>query len=392
MSVSQLQILSEFSSSIAATFKTYPILSLLLSILYFIFSYTFGVHIKEWVKERRKKSIEKKEKLKLLANANKLRKNQSGKAFSFGKVSTSVYVLDYNQQGYSKNFLISELVDDNEKIPDEYQEQFNDKLKFWQLKKDNGEIFEGAKKVSVKKVQINESPIGEEKRFRIGLDNSKGYVHQRAATSVFLDLDCNLRNNIISEPHSTMEPFFSNSFGILIGIITGDDQLVFIKRGSSTAVNENKIICGAVEGMIDKDIINGKLNPIVAASRALSEEFGINLDNEELSSIKIVSCIFNCDYHEWNLVGYVDLRKFGNKYLSSVLYDYNSTAKARDSWEVNELMFLDFKPRIIAGYLLSHESEVVNYSKVTAIFTLLSAYENRAEIAKAFDADINLTI
>ncbi|KAA1156220.1 hypothetical protein [Pseudoalteromonas fuliginea] len=144
--------------------------------------------------------------------------------------------------------------------------------------------------------------------------------------------------------------------------------------------------------MIDKDIVNGKLNPIVAASRALSEEFGINLDNEELSSIKIVSCIFNCDYHEWNLVGYVDLRRFGKKYISSVIFDYNSTAKAHDSWEVNELMFLDFEPKVIAGYLLSHENEVVNYSKVTAIFTLLSAYENRTEVAKAFDADIDLTI
>ncbi|KAA1166834.1 hypothetical protein [Pseudoalteromonas fuliginea] len=243
MSVSQLQTLSEFTSSLAAIFKTYPILSLLLSILYFIFSYTFGVHIKEWVKERRKKSIEQKEKIKLLANAKKLRKNQSGKKFSFGKVSTSVHVLDYNQQGYSKGFLISELVNINEIIPAEYQEQFNRKFKIWESKKNNGEIFEGAKKVSVKKIQIDRSPIGEEKRFRVELDNSKGYVHQRAATSVFLDLDDNMRSNIISEPHSTMEPFFSNSFGILIGIITGDDQLVFVKRGSSTAVNENKIIC-----------------------------------------------------------------------------------------------------------------------------------------------------
>ena len=377
-------------------FSNYPYWSVITAFLIgsvpYLFKYTIGVYISEAVKERRRSKIDARSKNKLLNDANKLSKNQEGKLFSFGRASASVYVLDYNVQGYSKDFLITNINDYEIKTPSIFSNSYKKKIKHWTEKKDNGEIYEGSPKIALNKITVDRAPVSEAKRLRIKISESPGYIHQRAATSIFLDLDDDRKKQYISEPSHTMEPFFSNSFGILIGIITGDSKLVFVERGSGTSVNSNRIICGAVEGMIMDDITAQKLDPVKAASRAMSEEFGINLEPQEVSAIKIVACVFNCDYHEWNLIGYIDLRDFGKKYISANIHDYNTTAKGHDSWEVNELIFIDFDPIALAGYLMSYENQVVNYSLVTAIYTLLSAYGNRAEVAKSFAADLDLTV
>ena len=385
----------EFLIELRGLIANHPLWSFLTALaigaLPYLFKYTIGVYISEKVKEYRKNQIDKKKLQSLVAQSEKLRDNQEGKLFSFGKAKASIYVLDYSSQGYSKDFLISKLLDFVPDCPDQYRAEYEKQFNYWNEKKNSGEIFEGTPKIALPKISVGRSPLSERKQIQVSICQSPGYVHQRAATSVFRNLDSRDIDRIIKEPSHTMEPFFSNSFGILIGIITGDNKLIFVERGRGTSVNENRIVCGAVEGMTVDDISNSKLDTTKAASRALSEEFGINLEPNELSSINIVSCVFNCDFHEWNLIGYVDLRDYGEKYISAHIHDYNTTAKGHDSWEVNEMIFIDFTPQNVAGYLLSHDDNIVNYSMVTAIYTLLSAYGDRAEVARAFSSSIDLT-
>jgi len=365
--------------------------ALAIGALPYLFKYTIGVYISEKVKEYRKNQIDKKKLKSLVAQSEKLRDNQEGKLFSFGKAKASIYVLDYSVQGYSNDFLITKLLDSAPDCPSQYRAEYEKQFNYWNQKKNSGEIFEGAPKIALPRISVGRSPHNERKQIQVSICESPGYVHQRAATSVFQNLDTRDIDRIIKEPSHTMEPFFSNSFGILIGIITGDNKLIFVERGRGTSVNENRIVCGAVEGMTVGDISYGKLDAKKAASRALSEEFGINLEPNELSSIYIVSCVFNCDFHEWNLIGYVDLRDCGQKYISAHIHDYNTTAKGHDSWEVNEMIFIDFTPQKVAGYLLSHDDKIVNYSMVTAIYALLSAYDDKAEVTRAFSSSIDLT-
>jgi len=357
-----------------------------------VIKYTVGVYWTEGVKEKRNLKKELRAKAKINSEANELRKNQEGKLFSFGFARASIYVLDYSMQGYSKDFLITTLNDMEIVPPPEYRDDYNNYLKYWSDKKAKGEIFEGVPKVALNKISIDRASGSEDKRIRLQISESPGYVHQRAATSVFLKMEEDVKIKYTSDPSHTMEPFFSSSFGVLVAVITGDGKLVFVERSKSTAVNENRVVCGAVEGMVMSDVVCGKLDPVKAAGRALSEEFGINLEHGEISAIKISACVFNCDYHEWNLVGYVDLRVFGDKYISANIHDYFTTAKGHDSWEVNDMMDIDFEPKTVAGFLRSYESQIVNYSVVTAVYALLGAYGNRGEVAKAFSEGLDFAI
>ncbi|MDO8310508.1 MAG: hypothetical protein Q7T25_01065, partial [Sideroxyarcus sp.] len=192
-----------------------------------------------------------------------------------------------------------------------------------------------------------------------------------------------------AEPLTTMEPFFSNSFGIIVAVITGDSQLVFVERGGATAVNGQKIVCGAVEGMTVQDLHQGSIDPYQAAARALHEELGLKLEPAEYGAITITACIFNDAHHEWNLVGYIDLRPFGDRHTSRTLVEHKSVAKAHDAWEVRDLVFVDFEPKKVSDYLLAFEDRIVNYAKVAAVLALLCAFGRPADVSAAFAGDFD---
>ncbi|WP_405222218.1 hypothetical protein [Lentisalinibacter sediminis] len=321
--------------------------------------------------------------------ASELAKQQNGKDFAFGRISTSVYVLDFCPLGYEPGFLVSEQESRIEEIPEEFRYAYERSLARFTEKLERREIYEGKAKIAPKAISVDRADGTEANRLRITYCLSKGYIHQRAATEVFQSLPEAKRRQLLREPPMTMHPFFSNNLGICVGIITGNGELLFVERGA-TAVNSGRIVCGAVEGMTVDDLTQGRIDPIRAAQRALLEEFGLNLDPNETSAIRVIACIFNNDFHEWNLVAYVDLRRFGDKYLSATFFDYITTGKPKDKWEGWALTAIPLKPKNIAGFVLAYEKRMTNYAIVTTIYTLLAAHGSREEVARAFDPRTDL--
>jgi hypothetical protein len=180
-----------------------------------------------------------------------------------------------------------------------------------------------------------------------------------------------------------MVPYLSQGFGTYLAVITSDDMLLFVTRGSRTGVNTGRVICGVAELTTEADISHGRFDLYATARRALSEELGLNLETPELPSIKFTACIFDTEYHAWAMVGLVDLRRLG-KYSSDVLLQYKATAKGHDAWEVADMHFIDFNAKSVAGYLTAHDEVVIDAAKVTAIYALLATSPDRQSVVQEF--------
>jgi hypothetical protein len=304
-------------------------------------------------------------------------------SFSFCGITADVFVLDSWISGYAPNFFVSRVVATNNEIPKAFVEEYATWYKHWIRKREAGEIFEGPKGYGVKSVRISRRGSAEEHFLYADLALSQGYVHQRAATSVFQNLSPETRTLLTTQPQDHMEPFFSNSFGVLLAVISSDNQLVFARRSRAVGPNQSKMICGVVEGINVSDFKHGSVSLFAAASRALDEELGVKLEPGAETAIKFNSIVFNQEYHEWNATGVVDLRALGPDYTSGKIIEYRTTAAAKDKFENRELLFETFEPEAVAGFLLSHEEELVNYARVVTILAMLTCFPHRKIIEDA---------
>ena len=383
-----LDDLNAFASLLLDVGKQHPALSAFATAVVwlsgFVWRYTGDVELSERAKERRNSKRELKAKELAKADARRLISGQGNRAFRLGRVSASVHLVDFSLRGYTRQAINTKRVPNPGIVPPEYAGAYAVQMEVFQRKLEQREIFEGTPKLAPIRVVVDRSAGDESKVLYIEYCESLGYVHQRAAATVFQDLPDVERSAICHDPVSTMDPFFSNSLGISLAVITGDDHLVFVRRGGSTAVNENKIVCGVVEGLTIQDVHQQDIDPFRAAQRALKEELSIDLSPSETSAISITGFMFNDDFHEWNFVGYVDLRPFDGKYSVQSLIERKSIALAHDAWEIGDLEFIDFTPEKVAGYMLAYDDRMTNYAKVTAVLALVCTSVRPAEVAAVF--------
>lgn len=345
-----------------------------------VFDILFGDRVKKAADQRR----DKQRRTTGDANSAEVAKRLSGRLFSFGGLRTTIYVLDLNLNGYPPDALCSRPVAFDEKVPEKYAVLYREHRSKWVDKLATGQIFEGAKAVIPRRISTDRVGSKESKILRFEYSLTQGYVHGRTVADVFRNLDEASRAQIVLEPSETMDPFLSQGFGVYLAVISSDNQLAFTQRSSKLGVNPGRIMCGVAELTNELDVLNDRVDLFVTANRALSEELGINLQQDEFSSIKLTACIFDTQYHAWAMVGSVDLRGFPGKYSSDVLLEYTSTAKARDKWEFAELLFIPFTADSVAGYINSHSDLLIDAGKVTAVYALLALLPSRKEIAHAF--------
>ncbi len=313
------------------------------------------------------------------------------KGLSFAGWTADVDILTFEPEGFRGNWLKSSWealpADD---LPPRYAAAYREARAFWQAKLEKGEIYEGATGIALKGISIDRLPGSEAKALIAGFRASASYVHQRAATQVFQELPTHERAELLKDPPSSTLPCFSNNCGVVAAVVTGDGKLVFSRRSKTTAVNKGRMICGVVEGMTVDDLESGKPSPHRAILRGLREELGISLEPREQGAIRVTGCFLNPDWHEWNFLGFVDLRPFGDSYRSDVLSEYFSTHKAHDKWEGRAPIFVDFDARMVARYLIRHDAELVNYAKLSAWAALMSGLADRRSLYKEFADEVSL--
>ena len=350
----------------------------------FVWRYTGDVELSERAKERRKAKREAKARATAKADAQRLLSGMTSDAFRLGRVAASVHLVDFSPQGYTSQAISTKHVIESEDIPEEYSEPYTHQLDVFTQKLARREIFEGTPKLAPIRLVLDRAKGDESKMLYIEYSESRGYVHQRAATAVFQGLPKTSRQAICRDPISTMKPFFSNSLGVSLAVITSDDHLLFVRRGDSTAVNQGRIVCSVVEGLTIQDVHQQAIDPFRAAQRALKEELSIDLLHSETGAISITGLMFNDDFHEWNFVGHVDLRAFRGKYTVEQIIERKSLALAHDAWEIGALEFIDFRPETVAGYMLAYDDRLTNYAKVTAVLALVCTTSQPAAVAAAF--------
>jgi len=235
--------------------------------------------------------------------------------------------------------------------PEEYRELYNQCYEEVKAEKQNGIIYNNT--LLALKV-MNICRTDEEERHMLYLSFSKvEYLHHCAMQKLFCKIAATkekrallLCENEKSEIDYTtvLAPHFSTSFGVNIGLFTVDKKVVFTKRSRNVS-NPGGVNFSISEGMITKDInSNGVPDMWDACKRALKEELGIELNEDELKTLKIVCIPISTVRHEYSIFGYLDM---GNPLLRAcnqltevrLREQIKNKIKVKDSYEIGEMLF-----------------------------------------------------
>ena len=217
------------------------------------------------------------------------------------------------------------------------------------------------------------------------------YLTQRATAEVFRSLD---RSEYEAEGARVQDRpgaagNYSSTFGVPVVVVSSDDQLMWLRRSSASAVNAGRYTCTSAEGMNRDDLRSGVPNPYLGASRGLHEEIGIRPNHDEIREMRFIALILDLDWWEWALVGMLDLGSLSDHALDSrTLKQYFASARQKDKWETSEPIFCDFNPKAVAEFIQNHP--VTNYSAVAAALGLMS--DPRFQRQEIFDAFERLSI
>lgn len=318
------------------------------------------------------------------------RKNQvfasqfKNNVFSFGGLTSSVFVADIPPRGYSSDTLICELVNDSS-IPDVIEDDtFREAHEKWSRAVESGEIFNG-NVFALHGFRLPRTAEFEQSGLRLAFRPSD-YVTQRATGDMFRSLARDVRvaeaNHIRQNPGAAGR--FSATFGTPLVVVTADNQLMWLKRSNASAVNGGRYTCTTAEGLNRDDLRSGIPDPYLCAARGLHEEIGIRLNTNEISRIRFIAMLLDLDWWEWTLVGIINLADLAEHALESqTLRQYFSSARAKDKWETGEPDFCDFTPDGVANFIKSHQ--VTNYGAVSAVLALFSSDNfRREEIFRSF--------
>lgn len=315
---------------------------------------------------------------------------ESGKNFSFCGIRSSIFVAAFDPRGIDEKNIVATLQSESEwshgdtEVDDAYKELWIASKQHWQDMLESRKIFNGTK-----------FGLKHYHQFRDGMNEASGlnlsfaqtdYLTQRTRTGVYQKLPANVRKSVLERQANDVHPFFSNSFGVSLAVITLDGDMVFAERSHQTAVNAGKIACGVVEGMDERDVdrADGKPNPYVTAHRGLAEELGVNLNPGENRAISLHSLVLDTDYYEWSMLGVADFRKVRNeKVTSGYVRELWASAKGRDKYELGTLVLVRFTPQDIGKFIVENADRFVNYALVATIYALLREFP-RHQVAAAF--------
>ncbi|MCC3294926.1 hypothetical protein LJ756_09850 [Arthrobacter sp. zg-Y411] len=147
---------------------------------------------------------------------------------------------------------------------------------------------------------------------------------------------------ILGEELLDVLPGLSHSFGINLTIETADDHLLLTRRSAKTSGGRNLRHISVNEGMalMDLDPKTGLPDPYRTALRGISEELGIDLENEPDIRNRITFHGLICDVtrYEWALLGHVNLTQTG--WTNASFIAARRLGMGPDDWESNGLEFI----------------------------------------------------
>lgn len=217
------------------------------------------------------------------------------------------------------------------------------------------------------------------------------HVQQLALTFQATDYVFHRATRAVWDSHTTLQeklalidgrwcdyPQYSTSFGVHVALITTDGYLVFGRRPSTgLAQSPGQWQCGAIATMMVTD----DANPYVTASRAVRQQFDIDVDVADVSLFMIY---LKVDTHEPGMAGFVDLRGSALAVSWKDLQMKFSTASISDKRKNCELKAVKLAaPESCVRFIKREWNSMVSSARVVSV-TLLQHFFGVAKIAAKF--------
>lgn len=272
--------------------------------------------------------------------------------FAFGKLQTTWKTLDGDGSSiYLPQHIRSHYIPFAQELPEELQlrrqriqqEQEQNKEQglpfFW-----NGQVY------TLDRFVIGREPINEDMTLDLWFRPSDYYTF--LATNMGLK-EPELREKYLADiDWSEAIPYFSNSFGISLAVITSDGYTVFTQRGKNVGARPKVYDTSVIEGLsrpIDRSTSGEAPDVYRCACRGLAEELGLQ-EGIDFSMADILFLGFGVDtrYVLHGLNGMVKIKPGIEKLLRR--WDNG----ARDKFENHKLFPVPFTPEAVVSFIYTH--------------------------------------
>ncbi|HLL78491.1 MAG TPA: hypothetical protein VKT25_03280, partial [Ktedonobacteraceae bacterium] len=175
-------------------------------------------------------------------------------------------------------------------------------------------------------------------------------------------------------------PYFSNSFGVSLAIITSDGYTVFTQRGKSVGTRPKVYDTSIIEGLsrpIDRGTTSEAPDVYRCACRGLAEELGLH-ESIDFSVADITFLSFGVDtrYALRGLTGMVKINRSIDKLLSR--WDNG----VRDKFENHKLFPVPFTPKDVVSFAYTHQP----FAPGPTLYNALVHEFGHAMVEDAFDS------
>jgi transcriptional regulator with XRE-family HTH domain len=300
--------------------------------------------------------------------------------FSFGKLETTWKTLDGDGKSiYLPQHIRSHYIPFAEELPEalqtrrkhiqqeEEQKQEQGLPSFW-----NGSIY------ALDRFVISREPTNEQMTLDLWFRPSDYYT--------FLATNMSLREPALWETYlsdvdwSETIPYFSNSFGVSLAVITSDRYILFTQRGKSVGPRPKVYDVGIVEGLsrpIDRGTSGEAPDVYRCACRGLAEELGLEEAIDfAVSDITFLSFGVDTRYALRGLTGMVKIKKS----IEKIVHLWDNGVK--DKFEHQKLFPTPFTPKDVISFAYAHQP----FTPGPTVYYALVHEFGRTVVEDAFDS------
>jgi transcriptional regulator with XRE-family HTH domain len=300
--------------------------------------------------------------------------------FSFGKLQTTWKTLDGDGNSiYFPQHIRSHYIPFAEVLPEEIQVRRNHIQQEQEHKREQGlPFFWNGQIYALDRFVIGREPINEDMTLDLWFRPSDYYTF--LATNMSLK-EPKLREKYLADVDwSEAVPYFSNSFGVSLTVVTSDGYTVFTQRGKSVGTRPTVYDTSVIEGLsrpIDRGTSGEAPDVYRCACRGLAEELGL-YESVDFSVADIIFLGFGVDtrYALRGLNGMVRIKLSIEKLLRR--WDNG----ARDKFENHKLFPVPFAPKDVVSFAYSH----LPFAPGPTVYNALVHEFGRSMVEDAFDS------
>lgn len=309
-----------------------------------------------------------------------LKSEERDECFSFGKLKTTWKTLDGDGRSiYLPQHIRPHYISFAEELPEELQVRRNQIQQEQEQKREQGvSFFWNGMIYALDRFVIGREPTNEDMTLDLWFRPSDYYTF--LATNMSLR-EPELREKYLSDVDwSETVPYFSNSFGVSLAVVTSDGYTLFTQRGKSVGTRPKVYDTSIIEGLsrpIDRGT-NGEAPDVYrCACRGLAEELGLHeFIDFSVSDITFLGFGVDTRYALRGLTGMVKIKRSIEKLL--LLWDNG----VRDKFENQKLFPVPFTPKDVVSFAYSHQP----FAPGPTLYNALVHEFGRSMVEDAFDS------